>query len=268
MGEPRYRLKLYGHTSQDPKLFCTKLAAVLAIFEDEAGALLDDVPVVILENVHKERAETLLEGLKSIQALCLVEPMEEHDTAEQPASTAPTAEEQEDKPSLSDSLTLRVPILEPEQKEEIRSHFWLGVAGAAGAVLLIMVVVGLFYAYKDVSTTFGDRTRSEQAATTVTNPVAETARQKDVSEEIDFVESEIDRLKADQDQLEFRIADQLRTVNSLSGGYGVPQERYQEERARLAEMHSERRTQQRELRDLEEKLKRLKRTRRLQEARR
>ena len=82
MAEPRYRVKLYGHTSGDPMTFCKNLAALLDIDLQAARAILLEVPVVLKEALDKEKAETFAEALLIMKGLCIVEPMERTGTAD------------------------------------------------------------------------------------------------------------------------------------------------------------------------------------------
>ncbi len=71
-----YRIKLYGHSDSDTELFCRNLAAILAIDEEKAQALLRNTPVVIKEGIPREKAEEFCKLIEQIRALCIIEPVD------------------------------------------------------------------------------------------------------------------------------------------------------------------------------------------------
>lgn len=70
-----YRIRLYGQSSKDPWKFCNNLASIIGVEKAEARALLGQAPVVIMENLERGRGEALMETIRYIGGLCLLEPM-------------------------------------------------------------------------------------------------------------------------------------------------------------------------------------------------
>ncbi len=253
-----YRIKLYGHTSEDPELFRKNLAAMLGKSEEEARELLLAAPVTIVEGVSQERAETLIEVLKSLQALCLVEAMEDQEgEASADSSTSESAAAPKSL-SISTLLAEREPLLEPEQKEELKSHFWLGVTCAIGATIVLICLVGYILSFRDINSMFGADAHQAVVSPKEVNPGADQPAE-DRSEEIAFVTREVERLKSNQERLEFEIADQQGVANQLGATGGKHWERWRVARARLAMLRNEHREASNQLKELEQRLRQLRR---------
>ncbi|MFC1835325.1 hypothetical protein ACFL2Q_11415 [Thermodesulfobacteriota bacterium] len=70
---PRFRIKLYGHTSRNIPNFVKNLAILLETDIDSAYDRLRRVPTVIAEGLPQARAGSLMAALKLIGALCILE---------------------------------------------------------------------------------------------------------------------------------------------------------------------------------------------------
>jgi len=125
MTEPRYRLRLYGQSGDDPVAFARSLAALLKIDRGAAEELLGKAPVVIKEDLSQDEAEKLREIITIIRGLCLVEPMDGGSSE-----------------ALIAAFPLRLP--KPEKKgildQPVQRLAWLGI----GALFLIVLVIGAF----------------------------------------------------------------------------------------------------------------------------
>lgn len=75
MNSNNYRIRLYGQSSKDPWKFCNNLASILGVEKEAARGLLAQAPVVIMENLKRDKGEALLETIRYIGGLCLLEPM-------------------------------------------------------------------------------------------------------------------------------------------------------------------------------------------------
>lgn len=75
MNSNRYKIRLYGQSSKDPWQFCNNLASVLGVDKESARSLLANAPVVIMENLERTRGEALLETIRFLGGMCLLEPM-------------------------------------------------------------------------------------------------------------------------------------------------------------------------------------------------
>ena len=100
MAHLRYRIKLYGHTSDDPSTFLKNLARVLNTSVPEAKKIMQKVPVTLKEGLEKEKAQAFMETLKIIRGLAILEPME----------LSPTEQMQSD-PALQAAMSLKRDLL-------------------------------------------------------------------------------------------------------------------------------------------------------------
>ncbi|MFZ5866524.1 MAG: hypothetical protein ACOYXY_11645 [Thermodesulfobacteriota bacterium] len=144
MPDPRYRIKLYGHTSRDAKAFCKNLGLVLGVSESDARELLLEVPVVLKEGLDKERGQALMEALKVVSALCIIERMDR-----EPGTEA--------LPELKLPFPHRIEAPEAEAAEapSMLPKWARGVALGLGMVTLLFLVlsVGNYFQRRDARTT-------------------------------------------------------------------------------------------------------------------
>lgn len=75
MKSNKYRIRLYGQSSKDPWKFCNNMASIVGVGKEAARALLAKAPVVIMEDLERDRGEALLETIRYIGGLCVMEPM-------------------------------------------------------------------------------------------------------------------------------------------------------------------------------------------------
>ncbi len=82
MNSNKYKIRLYGQSSKDPWQFCNNLASVLGVDKESARNLLANAPVVIMDNLERARGEALLETIRFLGGMCLLEPMKENSATE------------------------------------------------------------------------------------------------------------------------------------------------------------------------------------------
>jgi hypothetical protein len=134
MSESLYRIKLYGHTGEDKEAFAENLAAVLQVDEKRARSLVAGVPSVLGEGLPQKRAQVLMEALKIIRALVIMEPMEGGSIAERTA-----LEKERDLFLQSDTL----PIDEPRSGGASSRMKWAVPVTTLALVLVAVLVLYL-----------------------------------------------------------------------------------------------------------------------------
>jgi len=219
MPGPKYRIKLYGHTSDDPGAFIKNLAAVLGTNEEGAKEALQRVPVVIREGIEKERAQALQETLGLIRALSLVEPMDG------------AAGESADAPDLGPLLAqLRS---EPTAKEDPwRSRILTVLAIGFGTVVLLLTAVVMYRGSGDeLRPAAGVESRvGSGVAGAASESLGQTERYPDESVvqpepkpydgySVDELESEIKTLKKEMKELHAQLKEE---GNDLVAIYNSP----------------------------------------------
>ncbi len=73
MAGTAYKIKLYGQTGNDPRVFCVQAASLLEVDREHVARLLESAPVIVKEGLSKTRALGLLQALKAINGLVMLE---------------------------------------------------------------------------------------------------------------------------------------------------------------------------------------------------
>lgn len=218
-----YRVKLYGHLSEDKERFPDQLADVLRIDVHDAKTLMDSVPVVILADASKGKAEHLAQELASIRALYLVEPEDRTGEAEAPSEPLiSVADLQESRPT--------------HDAEEPEADHWRRVLYAGiGTVALILAVMTILSVHKS------SRSQYPPTATTpkVEEPRSQTSSESgEMSEYRAKLQARIDSLETQnthiRSMMELKREDMHRQVESLSQDFEL-QRRTRRELGELAE---------------------------------
>lgn len=136
MAGPKYRIKLYGHTSKNLQSFLRHLASILKTDEDGARRVLMKVPVVIKEGIDREKAQSLQEALTLIDALCLIEPTPGEKT--EPVATDPAVIKLLAKSVRSEST--------PTKKWT--SKIWLPLGLGVATVLLVWIALAIISSHR------------------------------------------------------------------------------------------------------------------------
>jgi hypothetical protein len=131
----RYRIKLYGHTSDDTDEFRRKLSQVLGIAESESSDMLVHLPVIAKKRLKRGEVERFTDALLNIRALFLVEPETEEEEAEEAV--------------IQHALQpqMRPEIQAKTRDDTFRSTFWMGVLAVAGGFFVIFSLVAYFSSY-------------------------------------------------------------------------------------------------------------------------
>ena len=132
-----FGIKLYGYIGREKRVFSEKLAAVLAIDKPTARALLEDVPVTVVEGLEESSARHLHELLTAIGALCLVE-------APETDACAPAAG-LDIRRSISDKSAET-----PAESTALGSNLWVAVLVGAFGAILIFAAVSILSSYVDL----------------------------------------------------------------------------------------------------------------------
>jgi hypothetical protein len=133
MERAAYRVRLYGHTAENPEVFCNDLAQLLGISVEEAHGLLNVVPAVVAETRKLEQAEYLRHRLTGIRALALVDGPEALDMS---VGATATAQTRGHGPMLAAEAS--------EKKDNLMARIWMILLVAvAGLALLVGSIVFL-----------------------------------------------------------------------------------------------------------------------------
>lgn len=217
MTEPRYRLRLYGQSGDDPIAFARSLAALLKIDPGTAEALVGRVPVVIKEDLSEDEAEKLREIIAIIRGLCLVEPMDG---------------------SSSEALIAAFPARPPKPEKKgildqpVQRLAWLGI----GALFLIVLVIGAFALTPKTAVRPRDAGVIPRPSRVAVQERAardkETARLQELSEE--ELEYERAQLEDDLVYLTDRVKEIQKDIASLNRLYSPNAEEMREKKVEMA----------------------------------
>lgn len=222
MGKTYYKIKLYGHTAENSQRFVKDLSVLLGVDEQAALDILESAPAVIGRTPSQEQAEHLRQRLALIRGLCLVE-AEESDEAvsesavDQADSGLPTAE--------------TLDIEELEKKDSFLSYMWL--SALVGVTVIALLVGGAIFLAQWWRLSASYRPASQHPPVETTRPETNepTVSLADVQRQ---TEDEIDRLKAELQELEFQLSWQTDELEELHRKRPVPYDMIQVMKARIA----------------------------------
>jgi hypothetical protein len=223
MSSTGFRIKLYGHSSDNPDFFLVELAAVLEIDPESARALLESSPVVIKERLSLEEAEHLRDLLTIIKALFIVE-----QTDEEIESAA------EDTRDLSNQLDeLKNDKLEKEERDTLRSYAWIGAAALLAATMVIWLTGEFFSSYFLSSSENSSKkpTTKKEEVTGNPAPSKTPSFSANLSEIYRQMESADQRIK----DLEFQVNLAEQELQRLYSGYRVNPNTLVEKRIEVAD---------------------------------
>lgn len=133
MEHDEYQVRLYGHTADNPEVFCEDLAQLLDISIEQARGLLDKAPAVVAETSELGQAEYLRHRLTGIRALALVDGPEASQISQGEGAAGQTRE-----------LTPGIAAEARERKDDLMARVWmLLLVGISGLALLVGSVVFL-----------------------------------------------------------------------------------------------------------------------------
>lgn len=184
MEHDEFQVRLYGHTADNPDVFCEDLAQLLDISIEEAHALLDTVPAVVAETSTLEQAEYIRHRLTGIRALALVDGPDASQISRGEGAAAQTRE-----------LTPGIAAEARDARDDFMSRIWmLLLVGISGLALLAGSV--MFLAQFMRMRAENVKATSPQALTTESESSAEQAPS---SSEIE--ERKLRRIKALKDKI-------------------------------------------------------------------
>ncbi len=230
MPDPRYRVKLYGHTSEDSEDFCRELADLLGIAEKDALDMLDRVPVVVKTGLERLEVERFTDMLLSIRALFLVEP----ETGEESPVELPS------QPAVQPQA---LPEIRPQpQDDSARSNLWLCLMAAAGGFLVIFCIVAYISSYSNLyREPVREAQPSDRKLLPQQGPVSGAAASMVplLEERIDTLAEEMNDLAASQRMLEKDIAATYGRADTDPLAMRAKQQELQTIRAKIASMNRE-----------------------------
>jgi hypothetical protein len=240
MSDMRYRIKLYGHSSEDPYFFVMELAAILEIHPEEAREFLNSTPVTIKENVSEEEAEYLGDLLKVVKALIIVEPVDGV-----PETIRDKASE------LSD---LKKQLEEQEDRTAFRSYLWAGGAMLIAVVVLVWLTAAFWSSYWKTTGQNAKKPAVEEAETKQPERVVtESPPQPDLSE----LYSVIDAAGSNVEQMQFLLKIGEEDLYRLQSSYMADQNAVRQQKVQVAELRAKLRTEKTALQKLKAEAKRI-----------
>jgi hypothetical protein len=240
MSDMRYRIKLYGHSSEDPYFFVMELAAILEIHPEEAREFLNSTPVTIKENVSEEEAEYLGDLLKVVKALIIVEPMDGV-----PETIRDKASE------LSD---LKKQLEEREDRTAFRSYLWAGGTMLIAVVVFVWLTAAFWSSYWKTTGQNAKKPAVEEAETKQPERVVtESPPQPDLSE----LYSVIDAAGSNVEQMQFLLKIGEEDLHRLQSSYMADQNAVRQQKVQVAELRAKLRTEKTALQKLKAEAKRM-----------
>lgn len=222
MGKTYYKIKLYGHTAENSQRFVKDLSVLLGVDEQAAFDLLESAPAVIGRTPSQEQAEHLQQRLALIRGLCLVEAEESDEavsesTVDQPDHGLPTPETYD--------------IEELKKKDSFLSYMWL--SALVGVTVIALLVGGTVFLAQWWRLSASYRPASPPPPVETTGPETSepTVSLADVQRE---TEGEIERLKAELQELEFQLSWQTDELEQLHRKRPVPYDMVQAMKVRIA----------------------------------
>ncbi|MBM4326807.1 MAG: hypothetical protein FJ118_06545 [Deltaproteobacteria bacterium] len=245
MPDPQYRIKLYGHTSRDAKAFCKNLGLVLGVSESNARELLRQVPVALKEGLDKERGQALMEALKVISALCIIERMDRDPGTETLSEL-----------KLPFPLRIGAPEAEAPETPSILPKWARGVAlGLALVTLLFLVLAaGKHFQRRDARNAAPEKVEppitEEQAATGETSPFRIYSPEN--SAMVEGLKNEIDALQKENERLHELFVAERQILIGIQNQPSYPdRETLRRQKQRVNMLQQRIRTNAREISDLE-----------------
>jgi hypothetical protein len=229
MASSKYRVKLYGHSTEDAEAFSKSLAAVLNREPDEALTILLNVPVVVADGLEKNKAEHVATVIESIKGLCLVEPTEGDEPDTDTKERAPSGRAE---PEAVSSDRVEATREQGDGASNLRQ--WVLIALAAGFAVFLVV------AYLDTFQEVGER-MTPQKPPTVTEHTEEASirRETEPPDPSLAMEQEIWTLQNKLGVLRDRIQEQDVLVKSLYSSSSVDRQMFLAEQRRLAGMRNQ-----------------------------
>jgi polyhydroxyalkanoate synthesis regulator phasin len=238
-----YQVKFYGFTSEDARGFCRELARVLNTSEEQAWSYLMDAPLVIKGGLNKQEAQRLNDALVSIQALCLVEPM-----------NGAMEEEEEPEPSKPRPVLVE-PALDFAKRDQRSFKLWSAVLVGAVTALVVFGAIAYLGSYRSLSRVerpADERPPEVTAQKPVPEPGPETQETREqLTERIEALNQRFNDLR---DQIKL-LNDE---INATAGAMGTDpvemrekQRRLQAQRTVLVKIESELRSLRRQLAEME-----------------
>ncbi len=243
MASPLYRIKLYGHTSDDRDAFVRNLAAILGTDEEGARAALMNVPVVIKEGLPKEKAQSVQETLGLIKALSIMEP-----TGEETPDSAPGKEEVEAKDADAAKVTALLDAFRGERQAGM--DMWssrIRFAGMLGFATVVLVVLGLFI----MSFYIRDPAVEETMTGAVRPPDVSLG---ELQAEIQDLELDREDLRRENEFLQSQLAERMETLKQVWKGARPDMNRVREVKAKIADNRMRIRANAERMKGLKQKL--------------
>jgi len=224
-----YRVKLYGHSTDDADAFSKSLAVVLNKEPDEALRTLLSAPVIVADGLERRKAEHLAAVIESIKGLCLVEPTE---------GGAPDTDTDEVEPPGREGLEA-VPSDQTEamrERGERASNIWQWILVALGAGSIVFAIVAYFSVFQEVH----ERVTPSKTPSEIEKTEKEAAGQ-DVEAEDPSVAltQEIGVLQEKLGVLRDRIEEQRALVKSLYSATEVDRHMFMVEQRKLAGLRNQ-----------------------------
>lgn len=240
MSDTRYRIKLYGHSSEDPYFFVMELAAILEIHPEEAREFLNSTPVTIKENVSAEEAEYLGDLLKVVRALIIVEPMDG------------VPEKTPDK--ATEISVLKKQLEEQEDRAAFRSYLWSGGAMLIAVIVLVWLTSAFWSSFWKTSGENAKKPAVEEAETKQPERVVtETAHQPDLPQ----LYSVIDAADANVEQMQFLLKISEQDLHRIQSAYMADQNAVRQQKIRVSELRAKLKSEKTALLKLKDRAKRI-----------
>ena len=229
MASSKYRVKLYGHSTEDAESFSISLAAVLNKEPDEALKILLNAPVVVADGLEKNKAEHVAAVIESIKGLCLVEPTEGEESDVEKEESDPSG-----RAGLEAVSSDRVEEKREKGEEASNVRQWVLIALAAGFAIFLVV------AYLDTFLEVDER-MTPQKPPTVTERADEASSRLEAEppDPTLAMEQEIWTLQNKLGVLRDRIREQDVLVKSLYSSSTADRQALMAERRRLAGMRNQ-----------------------------
>ncbi|AFM25809.1 hypothetical protein [Desulfomonile tiedjei] len=248
MSDPRYRINLYGHSSEDPYFFVMELAAILEIHPEEAREFLNSTPVTIKENVSEEEAEYLGDLLKAVRALVIVEPMDG------------VPEKTPDK--ATEVSVLKKQLEEQEDRAAFRSYLWVGSAMLIALIVLVWLTTAFWSSFSKTSEENAKKPAVEETdAKKPERTVTETPQQPDLSK----LYSVIDEADSNVEQTQFLLKISEEDLYRLQSTYMADQKAVRQKKVQVAELRAKLRSEKTALQKLKDQVKRIESSLKVQE---
>ncbi|MEW6348824.1 MAG: hypothetical protein AB1646_07150 [Thermodesulfobacteriota bacterium] len=196
MADQEYRIKLYGHSDEDAEAFCDKASRLLGVDPAQFRRLLARKPVIVKGGLEKDKAVRLLRGLKSINALAIIE-AEDGAVPDVDLQAAYGSHASRVFPTAKARAQPDV-VPQAEKKEQWRFRIWTGLLIGVLGVAVIVGGAAYFFSYRHVRQDVArmDKDRSERSGA--------IRAQKDAAE-LAEIEREIARLRRETQRVETLI---------------------------------------------------------------